>query len=181
MTQIMIFAKRIKEYTKQDTAQQNSLATLYAVIWGQCSKAMGTKLKFLKDYEKKLAKNKCLWALLQIHTVTMKFDSHTHPFLSVLDAKTNFLACKQGEGQTADIFLTTLKGWAVNVDYLPGNRDGTSPRLSRMEQHTARHCASCLRTNIFWPHNLCKGQTTVGKEPSSPTWPTSTPFGTTIT
>jgi hypothetical protein len=41
-------------------------------------------------------------------------------FISLLDARTSFLTCKQKQGQSADEYLETLRGWADTIDYHGG-------------------------------------------------------------
>lgn len=52
--------------------------------------------------------------------MTLQFDEKRNVFISLLDAKTSFLTCRQSQGQSADDYLETLRGWADTIEYHGG-------------------------------------------------------------
>jgi hypothetical protein len=116
----MIWAEEVKEYVKRTRALKSNLATIHAVIWGQCSEAMKSKVKSHSDYKINAANNDCFWFLKQIKAVTLQFDEKRNGFISLLNARTSFLTCRQSQGQTADEYLERLKGWANTIEYHGG-------------------------------------------------------------
>jgi hypothetical protein len=110
-TQMLIWNKEVKEYVKRARQLRGNLATLYAVAWGQCSETMRAKVKSLEDYTERTGDNNCVWLLTQIRAVTLQFDSKRNSFLSLLDARTSFLTCKQGQQQTTEAYLEVMQGW----------------------------------------------------------------------
>ncbi len=105
---------------KRNRAFKDNLATIQAVILGQCSKSMKEHLKSLMDYKTKTKKNDCFWLLQQIRAVTLKFDEKINGFLSIMDAERSFLNCKQLPGQSTDSYLQDLCGWADTITYHNG-------------------------------------------------------------
>lgn len=95
----------MKEYVKRNRTLSSNLAALHAVIWGQCSEAMKAKIKSHDDYKSKSDAYNCLWMLKHIKAVTLQFDKKQNDFISLLDARTSFLTCKQGPNQSADDYL----------------------------------------------------------------------------
>ena len=85
-TEEMIWAEEVKEYVKRTRILKGKLATIHAVIWGQCSEAMKAKVKSHNDYKAKAADNDCFWFLRQIKAVTLQFDEKRNGFISLLDA-----------------------------------------------------------------------------------------------
>jgi len=57
----------------------------------------------------------------QIKAVTLQFDEKKNGFISLLDARTSFLTCKQGPQQTPDAYLETLRAWADAIEYYGGS------------------------------------------------------------
>ena len=55
----LIFAKEVKEYVKRTPVLASNVATVYAVIWGQCSKNMKARVKTHEGQLKRAAKNDC--------------------------------------------------------------------------------------------------------------------------
>ena len=97
-TEEMIHVEEVKEYVKRTRTLKSNMATVYAVVWEQCSKAMKAKLKSLTGYKEKAEANDCYWLLKQIKAVTLQFDEKRNVFISLLDARTSFLNCKQKQG-----------------------------------------------------------------------------------
>jgi hypothetical protein len=115
-TMKMIFAEEVKEYVKRTRVLASNIATVFAVIWGQCSENMKARLKTHDSYADKAAKNDCFWILRQIKSVTLQFDESKNAILSLLDAQQSFLSCKQLPGQSADDYADSLIGWAETIE-----------------------------------------------------------------
>ena len=115
-----IWKEELKEHVKQVRVLKGNLATMMAVIWGQCSEAMKSKLKSHDDYKDRYSKNDCLWMLKEIKAVTLQFDAKRNAFISAMDTRANFLNCRQQHWQSADLYLEELKGWADNLEYHGG-------------------------------------------------------------
>lgn len=52
---------------------------------------------------------------------TLQFDKRKYKFMSILDAGTSFLTCKQGLLQVTNKYLEELKEWASAIKYFGGN------------------------------------------------------------
>jgi hypothetical protein len=59
--QEMVYVEQVKGYVKRLTKLSSNLATLHAVIWGQCSESMRAKVKALNEYKAKTEANDCFW------------------------------------------------------------------------------------------------------------------------
>jgi ribosomal protein L15 len=116
----LIFAEEIKEYVKRLTVLRSNVAAIHAVVWGQCSEAMKAKVKSMTDYQAKVDENDCMWLLKQIKAITLQFDEKKNKFISLLDARTSLLNCKQFQGQSNDEYLESLRGWADTIEYHGG-------------------------------------------------------------
>jgi hypothetical protein len=119
--QEMVYVEQVKGYVKRLTALQSNLGTVHAVIWGQCSEAMKAKIKSLKEYKAKTETNDCFWLLKQLKAVTLQFDEKRNVFVSLLEARTSLLTCKQLQGQTVSEYLEVLRGWIDTIEYHGGS------------------------------------------------------------
>jgi Zinc knuckle len=119
-TEELIHLEEVKAYVKRTQLLKSNLGTIHAVTWGQCSEAMKAKIKALVDYKVKTEDNDCFWLLKQIKAVTLQFDEKRNKFISLLDARTSLLNCKQLQGQTNDQYLETIRGWADTIEYHGG-------------------------------------------------------------
>lgn len=117
----MIWKETVKEHVKRTQELRSNLATVYAVIWGQCSEAMRVKLRSLDEHTARSTQKDCYWMLKHIKAITLQFDNTTHPCLSLMATRRSFLNCKQGRNQTADAYMETLKGWADTLEFCGGS------------------------------------------------------------
>ena len=116
----LIWNEQVKEFVKRSRELRSNLATMYAVAWGQCSPAMRAKIKSLDGYEERMSGNDCAWLLQQVRAVTLQFDAKRNPFLSLLDARASFLTYRQGQQQTPESYLATMRGWAETIESYGG-------------------------------------------------------------
>ena len=116
-----IWAEELKEFVKRRRELQNNLATVYAVVWGQCSEVMRAKIKSHASYTERTESNDCFWLLKQIKSVTLQFDETKYGFISIMDARANFLNCQQGQDQTAEDYLEQVRSWADAIEYHGGS------------------------------------------------------------
>ena len=111
----LIFHEKIKQYVAKEEALESNLTSLHSVIWGQCSDEMKARVKTLADYKAKAVDNDCVWLLLQIRLITLRFDERMDGFMSIMDAHRSFLTCVQAPGQTVEEYADTLTGWANTI------------------------------------------------------------------
>ncbi len=76
-----------------------------------------TKVKSMDRYKNSTEENHCFWLLKQIKAVTLQFDEKRNGFISLLDARTSFLNCKQQQNESNSDYLETLKEWADTIEY----------------------------------------------------------------
>ena len=96
-----IWNGELSEYIKRTRALVGNLSTGMVIIWGQCSsKAMKSKITSNPQYDVKWAENDCTWLMSEVRAVTLQFDEKKNPFVSLLEAKTQYLTCKQAATQT---------------------------------------------------------------------------------
>jgi hypothetical protein len=101
----VIWEASIKSYARRTDELRSNLNTLYAVIWGQCSKAMRTKGQALDEFYNQNLANNCTWLLGEIKWVTHQFNTKQNMFLSLLEARIAFYLCKQGQNQSNADYL----------------------------------------------------------------------------
>ena len=104
-TKKMIWETQVKSYVKRlETLESNSRA-IYAIVWGQCSTMMQSKLESLPEYEHKNKNCDCEWIIHEIQGITHRFDSTRNIFISLDDAWSLFYAYRQGSDQSLHDFL----------------------------------------------------------------------------
>jgi hypothetical protein len=115
--QLFEWEEKMKIYFKRQTELEGNLMTTYSVIWGQCSEAMRTKLRAVKDFSTHSADNDCSWILKEIKGVTHQFDTTRDVFMSLLEARIAFYTCKQENNQSLDEYLDTFSAHVDVLEY----------------------------------------------------------------
>ena len=116
----MIHQERVKQWVKRQDTLVSNLANVYAVTWGQCSEAMKTRVRTQTDYQARSEANDCHWLLQRIRGVTMELQEKRHRTWSSVDARLNFLSCKQAPSQSVAEFKATVKNWADAIRFHGG-------------------------------------------------------------
>jgi hypothetical protein len=74
MDKRMIWQTYIKSYMKRTDMIKSNIREIYAILWGQCSPMMQSKLASLDDYDKKSNECGCIWLLKEIQGITHRFE-----------------------------------------------------------------------------------------------------------
>ena len=120
-TEDMIYTEQVKQYVKRASLLTSNKAATHTVIWGQCCEAMKARIKTLDNYQARSEANDCFWLLQKIRAVTMELDEKKHGIMSLLDARCEFLNCRQAHNQTVSKYRETLKGWADAIRFHGGS------------------------------------------------------------
>ena len=114
---IAIWEKKVSAYCTRTDYLKSNLKTAYAVIWGQCSKAMKAKLTSLDDFEAKSHESDCVWILKESRasrivlrvSVTSTFPSTTRapPTTPTLKAP------KTQSPPTSSISVPSSRSWST--------------------------------------------------------------------
>jgi len=134
---IAIWEKKVSAYCTRTDYLDSNLKTAYAVIWGQCSKAMKAKLTSLDNFEAKSHESDCVWILKEIKGITYRFEGQRYIYLSLDDARTTYYAYTQGAKDSISSYLEHFRslvkvlehyGGAIGED--PGSLDATAAVLA---------------------------------------------------
>jgi hypothetical protein len=69
-----IWKKDMDTYMKRRDEQKTNLRKIYAIVWGQCSVLMQSKVESLEDFEAKKTACDCVWLLREIQGIAHRFD-----------------------------------------------------------------------------------------------------------
>jgi len=70
MARRMIWETTMKTYIKRTDKMESNLRAIYAIVWGQCSPMMQSKLESLDDYSHRHTACDCVWLLQEIQGIT---------------------------------------------------------------------------------------------------------------
>ena len=99
-----VWRTQVKSYVTRLEALESNLKTAYAVVWGQCSTLMRTKVKASVDFTVHNATKDCVWLLKAIKGVMLQFEGQQDPFLSLDDAVEKLYSYRQGSEKSVEVY-----------------------------------------------------------------------------
>jgi hypothetical protein len=93
---------------------------IYAIVWGQCSPMMQTKLRSLADFTAKDKAHDCGWIIKEIQAVTHRFEGTRYAFISLTDALQGFYSYGQSKDQSLLEYLKTYQSLVQVLDHYKG-------------------------------------------------------------
>jgi hypothetical protein len=104
----MIWEALMKTYMKRVDLLEGNTRAIYAIVWGQCSPMMQSKLEPLENYEAKSHKCDCIWLIQEIQGITHRFEGTRNVFISLDDTWSNYYSFHQRQHQTLHEYLEDL-------------------------------------------------------------------------
>jgi hypothetical protein len=92
----MIWETAMKTYMKRTDKLESNTRAIYAIVWGQCSPMMQSKLESLDEYTERSTDCDCIWLLQEIQGITHRFEGNRHVFISMDDAWEAYYGFHQG-------------------------------------------------------------------------------------
>ena len=112
------------------TAYSNNKEALYAIIWGQCSDSMQSRLKASDDYEDISENRQCLELLSEIKGITYTFETQRYPHEALFDVLVSFYQNCQHKHQSNTEYHTKFKNMVAVINHCGGYL-GRAPMLVR--------------------------------------------------
>ena len=99
-----IFSEQVKEYVKQTSRLQENIKRLWALVWGQCSDTIRTRLQALDTYEDMRAASDGLRLLVAIKDLMYNVQEQKYVPLSIHLAKRQFFSFSQGRNTVREYY-----------------------------------------------------------------------------
>jgi hypothetical protein len=123
----MIWEETMKTFIKRINSQESNARAIYAIVWGQCSPMMQSKLESLDGYEARSDACDCACILKEIQGITQRFEGTRNVFISLDDAWSNYYAFRQGNRQTLHDFLKDYQGLVQVLEHYRAALGAESP------------------------------------------------------
>ena len=120
-SKLVIFTEKAKQYIKDVKSLDTALASLYNVVWGQCSKLLQNKLKLSSNYTE-FDNNSDVAALLrEIKNLCSKIEENTSVYDALHESKLKFYKYQQGDDETLADHMRNFKDLMNSVEYHGGD------------------------------------------------------------
>jgi hypothetical protein len=101
----LMWQTAMKTYMKRVDLLESNTRAIYAIVWGQCSPMMQSKIESLDDFDAKSIACDCVWLLKEIQGITHQFEGTRNVFISLHDAWSNYYSYRQATDQTLHEYL----------------------------------------------------------------------------
>ena len=98
------FSEQVKEYVKQTSRLQENIKRLWALVWGQCSDTIRTRLQALDTYEDMHSTSDGLQLLIAIKDLMFNVQEQKYVPLSIHLAKRHFFLLSQGRNTVGEYY-----------------------------------------------------------------------------
>jgi hypothetical protein len=139
----------MKSYLKRVDLMESNTRAIYAIIWGQCSPMMRSKIESLDDFEIKDTVCNCIWLLKQIQGLTHCFEGTQYIFILLDDAWTAYYNCRQGHQQSLHEYLKEFQGLVQVLEHYGAALGGDGPYQESVKAHVTLVAPSGLSTEEF--------------------------------
>ena len=116
-----IFNLRLKKFVDHEDTLMANMHALFAVIWGQCSATMTTKLETHLDLSTWKAAADCASLLKEIQCISLRYESQKNPFMMLHRQLRDFYRYRQRPEQTMHQYLEMFNLMTDNIDEYGGN------------------------------------------------------------
>ena len=107
-----------KDYYKRKNLLKDKLTHIYTIVWGQCSKAMQTKIMGIDVYKKHHEASDPAWLLQSIRQIKMRFDSNKSRALLLCEARLQLEAIRKGTKENSMEFFDASKALSMLMNIL---------------------------------------------------------------
>jgi len=115
------FREEVKQFVKDRKVLEKSLRSLFAVIWGQCSMNIVSKLLSLEDLETWKETGRCDELIKGIQQIMMRYDHQKCAYVMLFRQLRYFYGYRQKENQTLHAYYEVFLIMKENISRYGGN------------------------------------------------------------
>ena len=116
-----IYREQVRQYFKELRNLDTTLASLYNVVWGQCSKLLHNKLKTNPKYSTFDDNSDVASLLTEIKTLSNQLEENISSCDALHEAKVKLYQYQQGDDETLADHMRNFKALCSTLDYHGGD------------------------------------------------------------
>ena len=116
-----LLTEETKQYIKMKRNVTTAMASLYTVVWGQCSQLLQNKLTGLKSYEKMDLSNDVVKLLKEIKILGNKVEDKASEYEALFDAKRQLFRYQQKEDESLADHLRNFNDIVHMIEHYGGD------------------------------------------------------------
>jgi len=116
-----VYHEEVKQYVKEKRNLKQSTRAMFAVVWGQCSPNVVTKLTQMSDIEVWKEEGECSELLKAIQSIIMKYDHQKHVLVTLFRQMRFFYGYRQKDNQDLHKYFEVFEIMVDNIDHIGGS------------------------------------------------------------
>ena len=108
-----IHDKQIDQYIADSKELKSDLASLFAIVFGQCNEAMQSHLRTLAKFLDSRRNGNCLWLLDEIRSAIARFEASQFVFIAAHEAVCRLYNLRQGDRSNNEYYQVFIDQVAV--------------------------------------------------------------------
>ena len=105
----IMYMEKYKRYLTKSEQLNNTLHSLFTIIWGQCSPGIQSRIRSSIQYLIKKEEGECAWLIEEIRKVMFNFNNGRYRLKTLLEGKVEILRFQQGRLSTFEYFEKYLE------------------------------------------------------------------------
>ena len=115
------YREEVKQHIKDKKSLETTLASLYNVVWGQCSKLLQNKLKSRPNFTTIDDTSNVADLLIEIKTLSSKIEDNTSAYDALHEAKVKLFRYQQADDESLADHMRNFKDLCNAVEYHGGD------------------------------------------------------------
>ena len=133
---------------------ETALASLYNVVWGQCSKLLQNKLKSSSQYTTFDTNSDVAALLKEFKTLSNKLEENTSTYDALHEAKVKFYLYQQSEDESLADHMRNFKDLISSIEYHEGDIFFDKDMMeSEVKEDTKKRCKASAARGILTQDN----------------------------
>ena len=116
-----IYAEEVKTYVKEKRNLEAALASLFNIVWGQCSRLMKHRIMASEDYDQKEEDGDVAWLLREVRQVSNEMGTNVSVYYAQHEAIKRFYTYYQNEEDNIATHLKNFKSMIAIVEHYGGD------------------------------------------------------------
>jgi hypothetical protein len=112
---VKILDEKIKKYVNREETVISNKIKLYSLVWGQCSRALQSKIKGDPDYENNARNSDIIWLLDKLRLGTAGITHTCNPFNSATVVLRSLFTARQNREESVEKYRDRFEGLIATV------------------------------------------------------------------
>ena len=118
---VIIKTEQVKRWMRRIENLKNNKATLYGLVWGQCSAGLQESIKGELEFEEQSKLFNCIWLLEKAKLISSGVDEKANKYYTLLKSLMAMCNIRQGQNESNDSYRKRVESAVLTVNLIGGD------------------------------------------------------------